>query len=119
MGRGRREIVASQNIKAGTRSSPLKQSDVDFSASQAKGRLEEMALSLGGQEMLLGDTDFVDGWLLETHTIGCRNAADTAEENWWDEHWQIYEEMRDDPQTVVLGDPADGIFATATLAREE
>ena len=78
----------------------------------ALARLEEMLASLNGQELLLGDSDIVEGYWLETHTIGCRNAADTDPGRWWEEHWEIFSEYQSDPQTLVLGDPADGIFAT-------
>ena len=73
-----------------------------------------------GEEMLagitnplsVGDTDVVEGWHIETHTIGCRNAADELEEDWWDSHWAIYEEYAADGRIVVDGDPTDGIFIT-------
>ena len=65
----------------------------------------------------LGDTDVVDGWYIETHTIGCRNHADEAEENWWDNHWTIYDEYAADGRVVVEGDPADGVFITYMMVR--
>jgi hypothetical protein len=68
-------------------------------------------------EMSLGDTDLVDGWHIETHTIGCRNHADSPEANWWDEHHQIHDEYTQDGISTILGDPASGIFATLTPIR--
>lgn len=78
-----------------------------------------------GEEMLanitsplsVGDTDVVEGWHIETHTLGCRNAADEAEDDWWASHWTIYEEYAADGRAVVEGDPADGIFITYMKAR--
>lgn len=78
-----------------------------------------------GKEMLdslasplsVGDTDFVEGWHIETHTLGCRHAADEAEEDWQDSHWAIFDEYAADPHAVVEGDPADGVFITYMRSR--
>ncbi len=72
---------------------------------------------LAGDPMRLGDTDLVDGWHIETHTLGCRNHADTPEADWWDEHWAIFDEYDQDGVSVTVGDPADGIFTTLTPRR--
>jgi hypothetical protein len=64
--------------------------------------------------MLVGDSDVVEGWWIETHTLGCRNAADEPEENWWDSHWAIFDEYEADPRSVTVGDPASGKFVTFT-----
>ena len=61
-----------------------------------------------------GTTRVIDNWFVETHTLGCRNAADTAEEDWWDEHYRIYEDYKKDAVSLVLGDPSDGRFVTIT-----
>jgi 8-oxo-dGTP pyrophosphatase MutT (NUDIX family) len=54
------------------------------------------------------------GWWVETHTIGCRNAADEPEEEWWNSHFSIYEEYSNDGRSTVLGDPDEGRFVTIT-----
>ena len=82
---------------------------------QARGA--EMLAAVGGMTMLLGDTDFAGGWHIETHTMGCRNAADEPEGEWLDSHWRIFDEYAADPDSVVVGDPEDGAsFLTFTRA---
>ena len=76
----------------------------------------EMLASLSGP-LSLGDTRVVDGFCLEIHTIGCRNHADDPEDEWWERHWRIYDEYAADSSCTILGDPADGYFATITRAR--
>jgi hypothetical protein len=56
---------------------------------------------------------FADYWI-ETHTIGCRNAADDPEDEWWKRHYAIYDEYASDGISVILGDPSDGVFVTIT-----
>lgn len=92
----------------------LAESDVPPAALR---RGEEM-LAAVANTMLVGDTDTVDGWFIETHTLGCRNAADDPETEWLDRHWAIYDEYRADPRSVVVGDPDDGgAFVTFTPLR--
>lgn len=82
----------------------LTKNDVPPAAMQrGKEMLEAVA-----NTMLVGDTDVVDGWFIETHTLGCRNAADEPEDRWLDSHWSIYDEYMSDPRSVVVGDPSDG-----------
>jgi len=59
-----------------------------------------------------GDTLNIDGWSIETHTLGCRYEAGTPQESWWDEHYEIFDEYEDDKNSYVMGDPTDGIFIT-------
>ena len=54
------------------------------------------------------------GWWVETHTIGCRNAADEDEEDWWDSHFTIYDEYAADGMSTLVGDPSDGKFVSIT-----
>lgn len=67
---------------------------------------------------IVGDSKTIDGYWIESHTIGCRNAADEHPNEWWKSHWSIYDEYANDPQTTILGDPADGIFVTITPLRK-
>jgi len=67
----------------------------------------------------LGTSRAVAGWWVETHTIGCRNHADDPEAEWWERHWAIYDEYAQDGQSTILGDPADGRFATLTPLRSD
>ena len=76
----------------------------------------EMLDALSGP-MSLGDSKVVAGFFVETHTLGCRNHADDPEDEWEERHWAIYDEYAADGMSTILGDPADGIFATLTPVR--
>lgn len=66
----------------------------------------------------IGDTDIVDGWAIETHTLGCHREAGVPEDELWDAHWAVYDEYtQEKPKAIVLGDPADGVFATILRPR--
>lgn len=70
------------------------------------------------ETMLCGDTASAAGWSIESHTIGCRNAADEPREDWLDSHLRIYDEYRSDGVSFVVGDPSDGgVFVTFTPQR--
>lgn len=75
---------------------------------------QQMYRSVEGNPDAVGDTATVDGYAIETHTLGCRNAADDPEEEWWDRHWAIYDEYKNDGKSVIGGDPASGVFVTVT-----
>jgi len=77
----------------------------------------EQMLAAVPDPLQLGDHRVVDGYCLETHTLGCRNHADEPEPEWWDSHWAIYDEYATDGLSVIVGDPADGRFATITPQR--
>lgn len=84
----------------------------------ARARGAEMLAAVEGRPASLGDTDSVGGWHIETHTLGCRNAADEPEEDWLDSHWRIHDEYAGDPDSVVVGDPDGGAaFLTFTRTR--
>lgn len=64
---------------------------------------------------LCGDTASVEGWSIETHTLGCRYEAGTPEEDWLEEHWEIYSDYSSDGMSLVVGSPDDGDpFVTLT-----
>jgi hypothetical protein len=85
---------------------------------EARVRGAEMLAAVEGRPMLLGDTDSAGSWYIETHTLGCRNAADEPEGEWLDSHWRIFDEYSADPDSVVVGDPEDGAsFLTFTRTR--
>ena len=84
---------------------------------EARARGEEMLAEVAGKPMLPGGTDSAGGWSIETHTLGCRNAADEPESEWWDSHWRIFDEYAADPNSVVVGDPESGVFLTFTRER--
>jgi hypothetical protein len=75
---------------------------------------EQMIADLNGNMMLVGDTKIVDGWSVKTHTLGRRNAAGAPEDDWWDEHYRTLDQLRADGKSTIVGDPADGIFASLT-----
>jgi len=82
---------------------------------EALARGAEMLAKVEGRPASLGDTDSVGGWHIETHTLGCRDAADEPEGEWLDSHWRIFDEYAADPNSVVVGDPEDGAaFLTFT-----
>ena len=58
-------------------------------------------------------TVVADCWV-ESHTLGCRNAADEEESSWWQGLWGFYDRYDADEVSVVLGDPTDGKFVTIT-----
>lgn len=66
---------------------------------------------------LPGDSDVLDGYWIETHTIGCRNHADDPQDEWWKAHWAIHDRYAGDGMSLVAGDPADGAFVTITPQR--
>jgi hypothetical protein len=63
---------------------------------------------------LIGDSTVVRHIWIETHTLGCRNAADTADEDQVDEHLAIHAEYLNDGVSLVVGDPESGVFLTYT-----
>ena len=77
----------------------------------------EQMLAAISDPLQLGGSRLVDGFIVETHTIGCRNHADDPESEWWERHWAIYDEYTADGISVIIGDPADGRFATITPQR--
>jgi hypothetical protein len=77
-------------------------------------RAREMYAEVAGRPDAVGATDSVEGYLIETHTLGCRDAADDPEEEWWERHWAIYDEYAGDGISVLAGDPSDGIFVSVT-----
>jgi hypothetical protein len=72
-----------------------------------------------GQPKKLGESDLVAGVWIETHTLGCRNAAGEPEENWWASHWQIFDDYQNDGVSIIGGDPADGAFVSLTPSHKK
>ena len=64
--------------------------------------------------MLCGESGIAMGWWVESHTLGCRNAADETEENWWASHWKIFSEYENDGISRIMADEASGAFVTMT-----
>ena len=88
-------------------------------SSMVVARARDLITALGGNSARLGTLEVVDGWVVETHTLGCRNHGDDPENQWWDRHWAIYDEYRTDGISTIIGDPADGIFATLTAQKAQ
>jgi hypothetical protein len=82
----------------------------------ALAKAQEMLDALHGNTLLLGDSGVVDGWWVETHTLGCRDAADEPEERWQESHDRILDEYRNDGMSHVILDDS-GIFVTMTPQR--
>jgi hypothetical protein len=68
--------------------------------------------------MLCGESGVVMGWWIESHTLGCRNAADEAEESWGASHWKILSEYENDGVSRIMADEASGAFVTMTPTRK-
>lgn len=66
---------------------------------------------------LVGDSDVVADHWIETHTLGCRNAGGDPEDQWWEAHYEFYNQYLNDGQSIVLGDPELGVFVTITPQR--
>ena len=64
----------------------------------------------------LGDSQVVDGFWIETHTLGCRDAADEPQDQWADSHESIYQEYDQDGMSVIIGYAPDP-FVTLTPQR--
>lgn len=80
-------------------------------------KAKKMYTDVEGNPNLVGDSDVVQGWWIETHTLGCRNAANEPEENWIDSHFEIFDEYSKDNISYVV--PAeDFIFVTLTPQKE-
>jgi hypothetical protein len=66
----------------------------------------------------IGHATVVDGFWIETHTLGCRDAADVVgDENQWEDHYKIYDEYIHDGVSIVAGEPESGVFVTITPQR--
>jgi hypothetical protein len=69
--------------------------------------------------LLVGDSTCVSGYWIETHTLGCRNAADEAEADWQASHEKIFNEYKQDSACLVFGDPWEGgVFLTISKVFE-
>jgi hypothetical protein len=93
------------------------QAEVPMPPAQVLARAQALLDALEGDSERLGASETVDGFWVETHTLGCRNHADTDPERRWEEHFEIYDEYDTDGVSLILGDPAEGIFATITPLR--
>ena len=82
-----------------------------------KAMAEAQRLLEAAKPMVCGTSRVVDGYWIETHTLGCRDAADEPESEWWGSHLKIYDEYSNDGMSTIIGDPSDGKFATLTPPR--
>lgn len=55
-----------------------------------------------------GDTGVFGGYWVESHTLGCRKEA--GDPDLWHAHWAVYDEYEKDGKSLLVGDPADGVF---------
>ena len=82
-------------------------------------RAIEIYSEVEGRPLKCGNSDVVDDYWIESHTLGCREAADRPEEDWMDEHLDIFEEYMNDGKSEVVGCPEYGIFITITPQRKD
>lgn len=73
---------------------------------------------VSGKTMLCGDSKVVAGWFIETHTLGCRNAADEPEHEWEESHRRIMDEYSSDGVSFVVV-PEENVFITFTPTRKD
>jgi hypothetical protein len=95
----------------------------DLAASGLPQRVIEAAQNfyakVAHNTLLVGDSTCVSGYWIETHTLGCRNAADEAEAEWQASHENIFSEYKQDNACLVFGEPWDGgIFLTISKVFE-
>jgi hypothetical protein len=81
-------------------------------------RAQQLWEAVEGNPFRVGDSAVVAGCWIETHTLGCRNAAEEPEEAWWDSHWAIHDEYAQDGHSLVWGDASDGVFLTITPSKD-
>ena len=81
---------------------------------QVISKAEQLYMKAIEQPLLPGDTAVIDGYWIETHTIGCRNQGDDLEDEWWNCHYEFYDKYSNDGLSIVAGDPSDGVFVTIT-----
>ena len=87
-----------------------------------EAQVEEIALKmldpLKSHPEKVGDSRAVDGYWIETHTLGCRREGGDKEDSFWEELWKYYDHYKNDGVSKVLGDPSDGAFVTITPQRQ-
>lgn len=81
---------------------------------EAVTRARQLLQDASRNMMLCGESGVAMGWWVESHTLGCRNAADEAQENWWASHWKIFDEYEHDGISRIMADEASGAFVTMT-----
>jgi len=73
---------------------------------------------LEGNTFKCGDSVVVDGCWIESHTLGCRNAADEPRDIWEESHDKILQEYLNDGKSYVDLDESTRIFVTVTPTRK-
>lgn len=81
---------------------------------EALQRANELLLRLKGNRDVIGDSDIVAGWWVETHALGCRDAADQSGDEAWETHYELFEHYLNDGRSAVFGHADDGYFVTRT-----
>lgn len=77
-------------------------------------RARSLLREASGNMLACGVSGVFMGWWVESHTLGCRNAADEPEESWWDSHWKIFSDYENDGISKILTDEETGAFVTMT-----
>ena len=91
----------------------------DIPSESALRRANDLLEDIGGDPEKLGASDVVDGWWIETHTLGCRSHADEDGEDAWNTHYDLFKEYAYDGISCVFGGAEDGYFVTLTPQRTE
>lgn len=63
-----------------------------------------------------GDTGVAVGYWVESHTLGCRNVA--GDPDLWEGHWELWDQYSKDGKSILIGDPADGVFVSITPLKD-
>lgn len=64
-----------------------------------------------------GESIVAVGYTVESHTLGCRIEAGDADI--LEAHWKIWDEYSNDGKSIVIGDPADGVFVSITPVKNQ
>jgi hypothetical protein len=85
----------------------------------ALAEADELLLSLRGNPDMVGSSNVVEGWWIETHTLGCRSDSGEEGDEAWNTHWELFDSYANDGISAVFGDAVDGYFVTLTPQRSE
>lgn len=92
--------------------------DVSKVPNEVLGLAAKMLQAAAENTARCGITKSFGGFALESHTLGCRDAAGDDASDFWDKHWEIYDDYTADGISFVIGDPGDGVFVTITPQRK-
>lgn len=75
---------------------------------------EELRYNSQAHPEKVGDSMVVDGFWIESHTIGCQTDWGNSEDEAYDVLFDVYNKYKNDGISTVIGDISDGIFVSIT-----